>query len=76
MVARKASTLCYNNQHLNLIPIVIGSLFFFFFDLVVTVAIVDIKHAFPSSHYEAGVSVDASESVTRYWLQSIVETLV
>ena len=75
MVARKASTLCYNNQHLNLIPIVIVSLFFFF-DLVVTVAIVDIKHAFPSSHYEAGVSVDASESVTRYWLQSIVETLV
>ena len=38
MVARKASTLCYNNQHLNLIPIVIVS--FFFFDLMVTVAIV------------------------------------
>ena len=38
MVARKASTLFYNNQHLNLIPIVIVS--FVFFDLVVTVAIV------------------------------------
>ena len=70
MVARRASTICYNNQHLNLIPTVIGS---FSFDLVVTVPIVVAKATqetvlslspVSKCHYRHYTTEDKQSSVT------------